>query len=43
MREYKGNGELTGRLLTDPQKSTARWFDLKKSIRSGGGTSVRLL
>lgn len=31
IREYKGNGELTGRLLTDPQNSTARWFDLKKN------------
>jgi Ca2+-binding RTX toxin-like protein len=38
MREYKGNGELTGRLLTDPQNSTARWFDLKKNAERIGLT-----
>ncbi|MFN7677131.1 MAG: peroxidase family protein, partial [Cyanobacteriota bacterium] len=38
MREYKGNGDLTGRLLTDPQNSTARWFDLKKNANRIGLT-----
>ncbi|MFN9056501.1 MAG: peroxidase family protein, partial [Cyanobacteriota bacterium] len=38
MREYKGNGELTGRLLDDPQQSTARWFDLKKNAKRIGLT-----
>ena len=38
MREYKGNGELTGRLLADPQNSTARWFDLKKNAKRIGLT-----
>ncbi|MFM7640548.1 MAG: peroxidase family protein [Cyanobium sp.] len=38
MREYKGNGELTGRLLDDPQQSTARWFDLKKNAQRIGLT-----
>jgi Ca2+-binding RTX toxin-like protein len=38
MREYKANGKLTGRLLTDPQKSTARWFDLKKNAERIGLT-----
>ena len=38
MREYKGNGELTGRLLTDSQNSTARWDDLKKNAKRIGLT-----
>ena len=38
MREYKGNGKLTGRLLTDPQNSTARWDDLKKNAKRIGLT-----
>lgn len=38
MREYEGNGALTGRLLTDPQNSTARWFDLKKNAKRIGLT-----
>ncbi len=29
MREYTSTGQLTGRLLTDSQNSTARWSDLK--------------
>jgi Ca2+-binding RTX toxin-like protein len=38
MREYKGNGKLTGRLLTDPQNTTARWDDLKKNAKRIGLT-----
>jgi Ca2+-binding RTX toxin-like protein len=38
MREYKGNGKLTGRLLADPQNSTARWDDLKKNAKRIGLT-----
>lgn len=38
MREYKGNGELTGRLLTDSRNSTARWDDLKKNAKRIGLT-----
>jgi hypothetical protein len=38
LREFLGNGQATGRLLTDPQNSTARWFDLKKNAERIGLT-----